>query len=128
MPTSELAPVSSSIAGPSRRTPLRTPAVTMASVASSYMPSPLARPDALHQRTPLDRPQATEPRTPLPINDRKGKRAITVSEYAEGSYAVPDEPPSSKKKRKQQHDSFMATESVHGDGPYGYYGGGTFLL
>jgi hypothetical protein len=55
--------------------------------------------------------------------DRKGKRAIAVSEYAEGSYAVPDDPPSSKKKRKQQHESFMATEPVHGDGPYGYYGG-----
>ena len=63
------------------------------------------------------------PRTPAPFADRKGKRAIAVSEYAEGSYAVPDDPPSSKKKRRQQHESFMATEPVHGDGPYGYYGG-----
>jgi hypothetical protein len=42
---------------------------------------------------------------------------------AEGSYAVPNEPPSSKKKRKEQHDKFFATEAVQGDGPYRYYGG-----
>lgn len=125
MPNSENGP--SSIAGPSRRTPFRPTAV---SAASSFVPSPLARPGRQDPQTPAPLPPPEHrarleslPRTPLPVTDRKGKRAITISEYAEGSYAVPDEPPSSKKKRKQQHDSFMATEPVHGDGPYGYYGG-----
>jgi hypothetical protein len=118
----------SSIAGPSRQTPFRP--VTAVAAASSYIPSPLPRlsrdpqtPAPANRPSPLARRDATIPRTPAPIGDRKGKRAIAVSEYAEGSYAVPDDPPSSKKKRKQQHESFMATEPVHGDGPYGYYGG-----
>lgn len=66
-----------------------------------------------------------DPHTPTvsrPV-DRKGKGPISIQDIVEGSYAVPDEPPSSKKKRKQQHDKFMATEAVQGDGPYGYYGG-----
>lgn len=125
MAGSGLAP--SNIAGPSRRTPFRP---TVASAASSFIPSPLARPGTNDLRTPapIVRPSlraqigGPHPATPVPT-DRKGKRAIAISEYAEGTYAVPDDPPSSKKKLKKQHDTFMATEPVHGDGPYGYYGG-----
>jgi len=126
MPTANIAP--SSIAGPSRQTLFRP--LTAVSAAGSYIPSPVPRlsrdpqtPAPVTRPSSLARRDETIPRTPVPIADRKGKRAIAVSEYAEGSYAVPDDPPSSKKKRKQQHESFMATEPVHGDGPYGYYGG-----
>lgn len=49
---------------------------------------------------------------------------MTIQDVAgDGSYAVPDDPPSSKKKRKEQHDKFYGTEAVQGDGPYRYYGG-----
>ena len=122
MPTADVAP--SSIAGPSRQTPFRP--VTIASAPSPYLPSPFRDPQTpapVARRSSLPQHGETLPRTPARFADRKGKRAIAVSEYAEGSYAVPDDPPSSKKKRKQQHESFMATEPVHGDGPYGYYGG-----
>lgn len=51
---------------------------------------------------------------------------MTFQDVAEGSYAVPDGPPSSKKKRKQQHDKFMATEAIEGDGPYEYYAGESY--
>jgi hypothetical protein len=116
MPGSDLGP--SSTAGPSvQRTPFRLPPVGLASATSSFVPSPIGQ--KMVNRIPV---------TPAPLVDRKGKRAIAISEYAEGSYAVPDEPPSSKKKRKQQHDAFMATEPVHGEGPYGYYGGECSLL
>jgi len=131
MPSTELAP--STIAGPSRQTPFRP--VVSASVASSYVPSPLPRlgrdpqtPIPADHRLSHARHDEPIPRTPRPIADRTGKRAIAISEYAEGSYAVPDDPPSSKKKRKQQQESFMATEPVHGEGPYGYYGGKSISL
>lgn len=87
--------------------------------ASSIAPSPIR---LIH---PNREPQTPITARPGPI-DKKGKGPISIQDIVEGSYAVPDEPPSSKKKRKQQHDKFMATEGVQGDGPYGYYGGESF--
>jgi hypothetical protein len=46
----------------------------------------------------------------------------------EGSYANPGALPTNEKKRKAQHDRFMAEEGAIGDGPYKYYGGGESKL
>jgi hypothetical protein len=118
---------SSAVAGPSAAprpaTPQRLlPNTGMASVSSSFVPTPLAQTRVA--TTVATTRIANPPQTPLLNSDRKSKRAMTIQDVAgEGSFAVPDDPPSSKKKRKEQHDTFLATEAAQGDGPYGYYGG-----